>query len=118
MPKGGSLRSSKGYPIYYSDISSRFLSDTIINKLSFKVRNLSYNFVEGHPAIDDISFTAKEGQLIGILGGSGSGKTTLLNLLCGIQKPARGTVRINGLDVINDNRNLKESWDMFLRMIF
>src|SRR5690606_8941816 len=76
FPRGGSIRSAQGYPVYYSDISSRYLSGTIINKLSFSVRNLSYYFVEGHPAIDDISFNAQEGQLIGILGGSGSGKTT------------------------------------------
>ena len=105
--KGGSLRSLKGYPVYYSDISSRFLSDTIINKLSFSVRNLSYYFIEGHPAVDDVSFTAQEGQLIGILGGSGSGKTTLLNLLSGIQKPSRGSVRINSLDIFSDNPALE-----------
>ncbi len=107
FPRGGSIRSTQGYPVYYSDISSRYLSGTIINKLSFSVRNLSYYFVEGHPAIDDISFTAQEGQLIGILGGSGSGKTTLLNLLSGIQKPSSGSVRINGLDVIGDNKALE-----------
>ena len=105
--KGGSLKSSQGYAIYYSDISSSFLSDIIIHKLSFKVENLKYNFVEGYPAIDDISFSAEEGKLIGILGGSGSGKTTLLNLLCGIQKPSGGSVRINGLDVIRDEAALE-----------
>ena len=105
--KGGSLRSSQGYAIYYSDISSGFLSDINIHKLSFKVENLNYTFVEGHPAIDDITFATEEGKLIGILGASGSGKTTLLNLLCGIQKPASGTIRINGLDVINDSRKLE-----------
>ena len=101
--KGGSLRSAQGYPIYYSDISSRFLSDTIVHKISFRVEHLSYYFVEGHPAIDDINFSAEQGQLIGIMGGSGSGKTTLLNLISGIQKPSGGSVRINGLDIKKKN---------------
>jgi len=105
--RGGVLRSSQGYSIYYSDISAGFISDISIHKLSFKVENLNYKFIEGHPAIDDISFSAEEGNLIGILGASGSGKTTLLNLLCGIQKPASGTVRINGIDIINDSRKLE-----------
>ena len=105
--KGGSLRSLQGYPIYYSDIISKFLSNTIINKISFRVKNLSYYFTEGHPAVDDISFSAEEGQFIGILGGSGSGKTTLLNLISGIQKPSDGSVRINGFDIIKDNASLE-----------
>ncbi|MCU0455141.1 MAG: ATP-binding cassette domain-containing protein [Bacteroidales bacterium] len=105
--KGSSLRSSGGYPIFYSDISSTFLSDVIIHKLSFNVEHLTYNFVEGHAAVDDVSFSIDEGSLVGILGASGSGKTTLLNLLCGIEKPSSGTIRINGLDVIGNSRELE-----------
>ncbi|MCU0461467.1 MAG: ATP-binding cassette domain-containing protein [Bacteroidales bacterium] len=105
--KGGTLRSSTSYPIYYSDISSTFLSDVIIHKLSFNVEHLTYNFVEGHSAVDDVSFSIDEGSLVGILGASGSGKTTLLNLLSGIEKPTGGTVKINGLDVLKDNKALE-----------
>jgi ABC-type multidrug transport system ATPase subunit/ABC-type multidrug transport system permease subunit/uncharacterized tellurite resistance protein B-like protein len=100
--KGGSVRSSQGHAVYYSDISSSFLSDIIIHKLSFKVENLTYNFVEGYAAVDNISFSIEEGRMVGILGASGSGKTTLLNLMSGIQKPTSGSVRINGLDVHKD----------------
>lgn len=105
--KGGTLRSSTSYPIYYSDVSSTFLSNIIIHKLSFTAEHLTYNFVEGHSAVDDISFSIDEGSLVGILGASGSGKTTLLNLLSGIEKPTMGTVKINGLDVIKDNKALE-----------
>jgi ABC-type multidrug transport system ATPase subunit len=105
--QGASLRSAQGNTIYYTDISSRFLSDIIIHKLAFTVENLTYNFVEGHSAIDDISFSVEEGKLVGILGASGSGKTTLLNLLAGIQKPTSGKVCINGFDVIEDYKTLE-----------
>jgi len=105
--KGGSLRSAQGYPVYYSDINSRFLSENIIHKISFRVDKLSYYFTEGHPAVNEICFSAEEGQLVGILGGSGSGKTTLLNLISGIQKPSSGSVRINGLDIHKDNVSLE-----------
>jgi ABC-type multidrug transport system ATPase subunit/ABC-type multidrug transport system permease subunit len=105
--KGGSVKSAQGHAIYYSDISSGFLSDIIINKLSFVVENLSYNFIEGHPAVTDISFSIDEGKLMGIMGASGSGKTTLLNLLSGIFKPTSGSVRINGLDVNKDSSELE-----------
>ncbi len=105
--KGGTLRSSMGYPIYYSDVSATFLSDVIIHKLSFNVEHLSYNLAEGLSAVRDVSFSIEEGSLVGILGASGSGKTTLLNLLSGVQKPSSGTVKINGLNVASDSTELE-----------
>jgi ABC-type multidrug transport system ATPase subunit len=104
--KGGSIKSQQGHSIYYSDISSNFLSDINIYKISFTVENLSYNFREGHAAVDNVSFSVEEGKLIGIMGASGSGKTTLMNLMSGIQKPTSGSVKINGLDVARDNSSL------------
>jgi ABC-type multidrug transport system ATPase subunit len=105
--KGGSLKSRQGHSIYYSDISSSFLSDLIVHKISFTVENLSFNFREGKAAIANVNFSVEEGKLIGIMGASGSGKTTLLNLMSGIQKPTSGSVRINGLDVIKDSKALE-----------
>jgi ABC-type multidrug transport system ATPase subunit len=105
--KGGSVKSQQGHSIYYSDISSSFLSDIIIHKISFTVENLSYQFREGHAAVDNVSFSVEEGKLIGIMGASGSGKTTLMNLMSGIQKPSSGSVKINGLDVTKNNTELE-----------
>lgn len=105
--KGGSIKSQFGQPIYYSDISSHFLSGEIIHKISFNVENLSYKFTEGQAAVDNISFSVDEGKLVGIMGASGSGKTTLLNLMCGIQKPTSGYIKVNGLDVILDSDKLE-----------
>ena len=46
--KGGALKSQHGHSIYYSDISSSFLSDVIIHKLSFTVEDLSFQFQGRH----------------------------------------------------------------------
>ncbi|MGD0340546.1 MAG: ATP-binding cassette domain-containing protein, partial [Bacteroidales bacterium] len=105
--KGASLKSAQGHSIYYSDISSSFLSNVIIHKLSFNVENLNYRFVDKITAIDNISFSIDEGSLVGILGASGSGKTTLMNILSGIEKPTSGTIKINGLDVFKDSSALE-----------
>jgi ABC-type multidrug transport system ATPase subunit len=105
--KGGSVKSQQGHSLYYSDISSKFLEDINFHKISFTVENLSYYFMEGRPAINNVSFSVEEGKLIGIMGASGSGKTTLMNLMSGIQKPTSGSVRINGLDVSKDNTVLE-----------
>lgn len=99
FPKGSSLKPVQGNAIYYSDINSLFHTDLHQNKISFAVENLSYRFHDGSTAVNDVSFSAEAGNLVGILGASGSGKTTMLNLISGILKPTSGTIRINGLEM-------------------
>ncbi|MGN1223517.1 MAG: ABC transporter ATP-binding protein [Ruminococcus sp.] len=50
-------------------------------------------------ALHDISFTAKAGETIGIIGGTGSGKTTLVNLIPGFYPATSGTISIDGVNV-------------------
>jgi len=50
-------------------------------------------------ALSDITFQAKKGQTIGIIGGTGSGKTTLVNLIPRFYEVNKGTVRVEGIDV-------------------
>ena len=105
--KGSILKSTHGSAIYYSDVSSEFLSESMVEKLSFVAENLTYRFDDGYLAVDDVTLSAKEGMLVGILGASGSGKTTLMNLLCGILKPTSGSVRLNGIDINNNKGELE-----------
>ncbi|EFK07558.1 putative ABC transporter, ATP-binding protein [delta proteobacterium NaphS2] len=51
---------------------------------------------ERTPVLEDISFTLKEGDFLGMIGPNGGGKTTLLKLLLGILKPDRGLIRVLG----------------------
>lgn len=53
----------------------------------------------GKSVIKGLSLKISAGESIGISGESGSGKTTLLKLITGIEKPSRGTVRINGMEL-------------------
>jgi len=50
------------------------------------------------PALDDVSFTAREGEFVGLLGPNGAGKSTLIRLVAGLLAPGGGTVRLAGLD--------------------
>ncbi len=47
-------------------------------------------------ALDDVSFSVKQGEFFGIIGRNGSGKSTLLKIIAGIYLPDRGSVKYNG----------------------
>jgi sodium transport system ATP-binding protein len=51
-------------------------------------------------AVDNVSFTAPDGQITGLLGPNGAGKTTTLRMLYTIVRPDAGTVRIDGIDAV------------------
>lgn len=51
-----------------------------------------------HPALDDLSFEMREGEIFGLLGPNGAGKTTTVRLLNGMFLPAAGQMRVLGLD--------------------
>jgi len=50
---------------------------------------------------DGIDLTARRGEILAIIGGSGSGKTTLLRTLIGLRRPAAGSVRVLGHDLLD-----------------
>jgi len=63
-------------------------------------RNVSFHYPGAErPALSDISFTAKPGQVTAIIGGTGSGKSTLLGLIPRFFDVAEGTVSVDGVDV-------------------
>ena len=53
-------------------------------------------------AVNDLSFTVRPGEVLGLVGPNGAGKTTSLRCLAGIIPPTRGTVRICGVDIHAD----------------
>lgn len=50
-------------------------------------------------ALNDVSFSAKKGEFVAIIGPSGSGKSTLLHILGGVDRPTKGKVYFDGVDV-------------------
>lgn len=53
-------------------------------------------------AVDDVSFTAADGEVTGLLGPNGAGKTTTLRMLYALMKPDAGAIRVDDVDAIAD----------------
>ena len=49
-------------------------------------------------AVDDVSFTIPEGEIVGYIGSNGAGKSTTIKMMCGILTPTSGQVLINGIE--------------------
>jgi putative ABC transport system ATP-binding protein len=62
------------------------------------------------PVLDSVSISVPEGDFLGLMGPSGSGKSTLLNLLAGIDRPSRGTIRVGDTDITRLSDRELASW--------
>ena len=62
------------------------------------------------PVLDRVSITVPEGDFLGLMGPSGSGKSTLLNLLAGIDRPTRGSVRVGETEISSLSERALAAW--------
>ncbi len=63
-----------------------------------EINNLVRKFGNKY-AVDDVSFTIKNGEIVGFLGPNGAGKSTTMNMITGYLSPTSGTVLVDGIDV-------------------
>lgn len=72
-----------------------------------EVRNLTKRY-GSKVAVDNISFDVKEGEILGFLGPNGAGKSTTMNILTGYLSSNEGTVKIEGVDVLENPLEAKK----------
>jgi lipooligosaccharide transport system ATP-binding protein len=58
-------------------------------------------------AVDDVSFTVREGECFGFLGPNGAGKTTTMRMIQCVSPLGSGTLKVAGMDVVKDDRSIK-----------
>ena len=87
------------------------------------VKNVSKTYNGNVLAIDDLSIKVNNGEIVGFIGLNGAGKTTLIKMMTGILKMDKGTIKINGHDIVKDSIEAKkcigyisDNPDMFLRL--
>jgi len=60
--------------------------------------NVRFGYDKSNPVLKGITFTAKPGEMIGLVGKSGAGKSTTINLICRFYEPDAGAIKIDGID--------------------
>ncbi len=63
--------------------------------------NVRFGYKAYEPVLKDISFTVKQGEMIGLVGHSGAGKSTLINLIMRLYDADEGTISVGGTDIKN-----------------
>lgn len=88
-----------------------------------EIKNVSKSYNGAVKAVDDLTITVPDGEIIGFIGPNGAGKTTTLKMITGISKQDSGSITINGIDTSEKPLEAKrqfgfvpDSPDMFLRL--
>jgi len=81
--------------------------------------NVTFAYDEGRTVIRNVSFTARKGETVAIVGPTGAGKTTMVNLLVRFFDPTSGTITIDGQDIRRlTTRSLREQVALVLQELF
>ena len=107
LPPGSTIRGTTFSPVYYSDIVGGFKKIESEASISFSAMDIEYKFRSGTIGLNKINISEKSGTLVGIMGSSGSGKSTLLNVLNGNERPDKGMVSINGIDIHRQRKKIE-----------
>lgn len=80
-----------------------------MSEIKLEVNALSKIF-DDKLVVNNISFNAKQGEIVGFLGPNGAGKTTTMRMITGFLSPTVGTVRLNGLDILKNPLEAKKQF--------
>ncbi|MGR8981268.1 MAG: ATP-binding cassette domain-containing protein [Gammaproteobacteria bacterium] len=68
-----------------------------------------YRYYGRHCAVEDVSFTLGQGEVLGFLGPNGAGKTTTMQMLSGNLAASAGTITVNGVDILEQPKSAKRT---------
>ena len=92
--------------IELKNVSKEFVSPKKYPGFKGAIKGLFSNEKVKKVAVDDISFTIEDGEIVGYIGSNGAGKSTTIKMMTGILNPTSGTCLVNGID---PSKNRKEN---------
>ena len=93
-------------------IKLNFKDNIEIKSLSFKYTNREKNVLE------NINFSVKKGEMIGLIGESGSGKSTLIEIIMGFLKPINGEIKVDGKNIFDNLREWRNQIGYVTQNVF
>jgi ABC-2 type transport system ATP-binding protein len=94
--------------IEVNDLTKVFKKPIRRNGLSGMVKTLFSRKYEEIRAVDGITFTVPDGEIVGYIGANGAGKSTTIKMMCGILTPTSGTVFIDGVEPYRKRRQVAQ----------
>jgi ABC-2 type transport system ATP-binding protein len=88
-------------------LPSTLISHHGTNGNAIEIQHLKKMFGD-FTAVDDVSFTVKNGEIFGLLGPNGAGKSTIIRMLCTLTRPTAGSSTVAGFDIIKQNSKVRE----------
>jgi simple sugar transport system ATP-binding protein len=76
----------------------------------FKFENVSYSTSKGFKALDDITFSIKEGEIFGLAGIEGNGQEQIMQIVAGLRKATSGEVSFKGEIIANKKGNVQDPY--------
>ena len=92
--------------IELKNVSKEFVSPKKYPGFKGAIKGLFSNEKVKKVAVDDISFTIQDGEIVGYIGSNGAGKSTTIKMMTGILNPSSGTCLVDGID---PSKNRKEN---------
>jgi ABC-2 type transport system ATP-binding protein len=89
------------------NVALRSPADTVTMQPVILVSHLSKTYESGFQALKGINLEIQRGEIFALLGPNGAGKTTLISVICGIVNPTKGTVCVDGHDIISGYRKTR-----------
>lgn len=79
---------------------SKVEADVILNPKLFEATDVDFTYDKGHHALNNISAYIREGEIISVVGTNGAGKSTFSKVICGFEKPQKGTLSFAGENLL------------------
>lgn len=72
--------------------------------MKLELRDVAFNYEKNSSVLKGVSFTVDEGEILCLLGPNGAGKTTLFKTILGLLRPQKGTILMDGKDILQYSR--------------